>query len=633
MERKAIEGHAEEWLKAVSYIDRHWNQPDFVEIVPLSDVSKYFMLRNHFADKSRQVNTDSLKSECKELDKRVERLFKKGHREYSGFLKIFCNQFKQYYLNANESDYFVFHSFLKDKNWTPLLIEDVMKGNEEKQREEERRKREEEYRRYEQERKNEEEKRKREEQKKEEDNVKWKNKRQGRDNGRRYTKKSSPIKIILLSLLFIAIAFAAYHFLYIPYATDRDAPRYYTFTNLNLRSSEVGDVEYNLLGVLPYGSKLITYSVGEEWASVKADGKKGYVSSSLILSSEDFHLLNSVWGNTDAKECVSTAKCRLAILDYYKRCNLKGGVEWQIYAKKKEDKPNTTFYPRIFDRNSKFTDFAFLVKNNQTKKRMFVIYSFDDETEVPVYRYDMEAPEEGYIGNVQGYYRYSSLHLTVTYSDGKRQTATLNVGERSQSNTQRQQTASSVQPTAPPPPSSDNTTEHLSAEELNRQGDTYYDKKEYAKAVTCYKKSAAKGYPEALANLGWVYYKGLGVQADGAIAISYLKDGLELGNLNAGYYLGVLYENGLGNRFYDLDRALSVYKQVAFKGHKDAIESLKRLADNGNRHACLYMGQIYKDGVNPEYNDLQQAIHYYKLAAEKGESEAVKALSELNAGL
>ena len=434
------------------------------------------------------------------------------------------------------------------------------------------------------------------------------------------------ISIIVLALL--------YNYVYEPYAIDRDAPRYYTFTNLNLRSSEVGDVEYNLLGVLPYGSKLITYSVGEEWASVKADGKKGYVSSSLILSSEDFHLLNSAWGNTDTKECVSTAKCRLAILDYYKRCNLKGGVEWQIYTKKKEDKPNTIFYPRIFDRNSKFTDFAFLVKNNQTKKRMFVIYSFDDDTEAPVYRYDMEAPEEGYIGNVQGYYRYSSLHLTVTYSNGKRQTAALNVGERSQSNTQRQQTASSGQLTpVPPPPSSDNATEHLSAEELNRQGDTYYDKKEYAKAVTYYKKSAAKGYPEALANLGWVYYKGLGVQADGAIAISYLKDGLESGNLNAGYYLGILYENGLGNRFYDMDRALSAYKQVAFKGHTDALKSLKRLADNGNRHACLYMGQLYKDGVNPEYNDLQQAIHYYKLAAEKGESEAVKALSELNAGL
>ena len=264
---------------------------------------------------------------------------------------------------------------------------------------------------------------------------------------------------------------------------------------------------------------------------------------------------------------------------------------------------------------------------------MFVIYSFDDETDVPVYRYDMEAPEDGYIGNVQGYYRYSSLHLAVTYSDGKRQTATLNVGERLQSNTQRQQIAPFVQPTSVSPSSSNNATEYLSAEELNGQGDAYYDKKEYAKAVNYYKKSAAKGYSEALANLGWVYYKGLGVQTDGAIAISYLKDGLELGNLNAGYYLGVLYENGLGNRFYDLDRALSAYKQVAFKGHKDAIKSLKRLADNGNRNACLYMGQIYKNGVNPEYKDLEQAIRYYKLAAEKGESEAVKALSELDADL
>lgn len=444
-------------------------------------------------------------------------------------------------------------------------------------------------------------------------------------NGRRRTHK-----LWLYILVSIVVLVLLYKSVYQPYITDRDAPRYYTFTNLNLRSSEVGDVEYNLLGVLPYGSKLITYSVGEEWASVKADGKKGYVSSSLILSSEDFHLLNSAWGNTDAKECVPTAKCRLAILDYYKRSNLKGGVEWQIYTKKKEDKPNTVFYPRIFDRNSKFTDFVFLVKSNQTQKRMFVIYSFDDETETPVYRYDMQAPEEGYIKNVQGYSRNSSLYLTVTYSDGKRQTATLKVAQPLQPDTQRQQTAVPVQQTSVQSSATDNSTERLSAEELNKLGDVYYEKKEYAKAIVYYKKSATKGYPEALANLGWLYYKGLGVQADGAIAISYLKDGLESGNLNAGYYLGILYENGLGNRFYDLNRALSIYKQVAFKGHIEAIKSLKRLADNGNRHACLYMGTIYREGVNEEYKDLEQAIHYYKLAAEKGESEAIKALSELN---
>lgn len=626
MERKAIEGHAEEWLKAVSYIDQNWNQPDFLAIVPRPDVLKYFLLRNHFDDKSRLVNTDSLKSECKELDKRTERLFKKGYRDYSNFLKIFCNQFKQYYLNANETDYSVFHAFLKEKNWTPLSIEDVMNDSEEKQKEEDRRRKEEEYRRYEQERKNNEEKRKREERRKEKEDSKWRYNKQKRNNNWGYTKQPIVKKVVLFAVLFLAVAIALYKFWYTPYATDRDAPRYYTFTNLNLRSSQIADVEYNLLGLLPYGTELITYSVGDEWADVKAHGKKGFVASSLVLPSEDFHLLNSAWGNSDAKECIATAKCRLAVLDYYKRCNLKGGIEWQVYTKKKEDRQNNVFFPRVCDRNSKFTDFAFIIKNNQTQKRMFALYSFDDETEAPVFRYDMEAPEEGYIKNIESYRNYSSLRLVVSYSNGRRQTATLNNVAPTQPSRPVQPSVSSSQHTSPAP-----AVNKMSAQELNQQGDIYYEKKEYQQAISYYKKAAENGYSEAFANLGWIYYRGLGVPVDGAIAISYLKDAMAMGNLNAGFYLGLLYEHGIGNRFYDMDKALAAYKQAAYGGHEKAIESLKRLADNGNRFACLYIATLYKDGVaNGDFQNKEQAVHYYRLAAEKGMDEAINALKELN---
>lgn len=441
-----------------------------------------------------------------------------------------------------------------------------------------------------------------------------------------YPQKSSKIKYFMAFIALLILCSCIYYFWYTPYATDRDAPRYYTFTNLNLRSSQIADVEYNLLGLLPYGTELITYSVGDEWADVKAHGKKGFVASSLVLPSEDFHLLNSAWGNSDAKECIATAKCRLAVLDYYKRCNLKGGIEWQVYTKKKEDRQNNVFFPRVCDRNSKFTDFAFIVKNNQTQKRMFALYSFDDETEAPVFRYDMEAPEEGYIKNIESYRNYSSLRLVVSYSNGRRQTATLNNVAPTQPSRPVQPSVSSSQHTSPAP-----AVNKMSAQELNQQGDIYYEKKEYQQAISYYKKAAENGYSEAFANLGWIYYRGLGVPVDGAIAISYLKDAMAMGNLNAGFYLGLLYEHGIGNRFYDMDKALAAYKQAAYGGHEKAIESLKRLADNGNRFACLYIATLYKDGVaNGDFQNKEQAVHYYRLAAEKGMDEAINALKELN---
>lgn len=194
--------------------------------------------------------------------------------------------------------------------------------------------------------------------------------------------------------LWVLIAFAvllvgsipAYLFWYKPYATDRDAPRYFTFTNLNLRSSKIADVKHNLLELLPYGTELIVYSIDADWASVKAGNQKGYVASSLILPMADFELLNSIWGNTDAKECINTSKCRLALLDYYKRFNMSGGTEWQIYTRKKEDRVNSVYYKKLYNPNSKYADFTFIVRNNRTNERELVIYSFDDETEKPIYR-------------------------------------------------------------------------------------------------------------------------------------------------------------------------------------------------------------------------------------------------------
>ena len=168
--------------------------------------------------------------------------------------------------------------------------------------------------------------------------------------------------------------------------------------------------------MLPYGTELITYSIDADWASVKAGKQEGYVASNLILSKADFELLNSAWGNTDAKECINTAKCRLAVLDYYKRFNMSGGTEWQIFTAGKESRINNMYYRRIYNPNSKFTDFTFIVKNNRTKERELVIYSFDDETEKPIYRTArrLSSSESGYIKSITS----SNGWIDILFTDG-----------------------------------------------------------------------------------------------------------------------------------------------------------------------------------------------------------------------
>lgn len=201
----------------------------------------------------------------------------------------------------------------------------------------------------------------------------------------------------------LAIIGALTYFLwYVPYATDRDAPRTYVIANnVFLRSSRMAGIEYNILNKIPYGSEVITYSKLGDWAEVKVNGQKGFISSTYLIDSQNFNYLNDIWGDLDTKECIESAKCRLAILDCFKVNHLTSGPrDWQVFTRPLNQKPNTIFYPRLFNKYSKYTDFVFIVKNNTTGARALVCYSFDDVTEKPIFRFSAEAPQTGYIKNI-----------------------------------------------------------------------------------------------------------------------------------------------------------------------------------------------------------------------------------------
>lgn len=223
---------------------------------------------------------------------------------------------------------------------------------------------------------------------------------------------------IIIAVLLVG-GICSYIFWYKPYAKDRDALRTYVHaTNLFLRSSKLAGVEYNIITKIPYGSELITYQKDSEWADIKFNGMKGYVASPFVLEKSDFDLLNNVWGNTDARDCVISTKCRNAILDFLKRSQMQSGSRgWQIFTKGKDEKPNSVYYPRLYNKNSKYTDFAFLIRDNISGGRKLVIYSFGDESELPIFRASITGiPADGYI-EYMGTNRYGKI--IVNFSGGQ----------------------------------------------------------------------------------------------------------------------------------------------------------------------------------------------------------------------
>jgi hypothetical protein len=131
---------------------------------------------------------------------------------------------------------------------------------------------------------------------------------------------------------------------------------------------------------------------------------RGYISSGFILPAEDFQILNGIWGDNESKELINTGKCRIALLNYFKENGYAGA--WQVFSKSKNIKPNTTYYARIVNKNSKFTDFAAIIKNINTSERKCLLFTFDDD-ETPSLVYEETAPSTGDILSIK--YEYDKL--------------------------------------------------------------------------------------------------------------------------------------------------------------------------------------------------------------------------------
>ncbi|PQE12685.1 chitin synthase activator protein [Rutstroemia sp. NJR-2017a BBW] len=140
-------------------------------------------------------------------------------------------------------------------------------------------------------------------------------------------------------------------------------------------------------------------------------------------------------------------------------------------------------------------------------------------------------------------------------------------------------------------------------------------RKDPAKAVQFYRQSASKNHPGAMTRLGRACLSkdlGLDRYKEG---LKWLKRAAESADAQynaAPYHLGLLYETGYGD---DL-----------FKDEAYAAELFTQAAGLGNADAAYKLGDAYEHGKLQCPRDPALSVHFYNVAAEKGNANAMMAL-------
>jgi TPR repeat protein len=159
-------------------------------------------------------------------------------------------------------------------------------------------------------------------------------------------------------------------------------------------------------------------------------------------------------------------------------------------------------------------------------------------------------------------------------------------------------------------------------------------KKWYREKAKFYKKAIEVNNldSEAMCRLAELYANGwCGVLKDSQEAIKWYKKAAELGNIEAMKHLGYLYADGDEGVYRDRAEATHWYKRAAELGDTEAMCSL------GNSYDNDLIFDVVDDSDEPSntdvilgnFDDLNEAIKWYKKAADLGSTEAMKKLGSL----
>lgn len=119
------------------------------------------------------------------------------------------------------------------------------------------------------------------------------------------------------------------------------------------------------------------------------------------------------------------------------------------------------------------------------------------------------------------------------------------------------------------------------------------------RALYWYREAAKKGHPEAQYNLGISHIEGIGTEYNAPLAAAFFESSANQGVVEAAYNLGLIHENALLGAKSKQEDALMWYKVAADGGSTDAKAALRQLANNL---------QIGMEDVN-KMSDRMQAIY------------------------
>ena len=150
--------------------------------------------------------------------------------------------------------------------------------------------------------------------------------------------------------------------------------------------------------------------------------------------------------------------------------------------------------------------------------------------------------------------------------------------------------------------------ENMSASQMTARGENL-EGSNIDKAISWYVKAAELGDPEAMVNLGRVYYM---EKKNTAQAEKWFRMAADMGDSDGQWWLGKLYFEGLS------------FIKGTFKLKKDydkAFSLYLKSAEQNNATGQRLLGEMYENGLGVKKN-LTEAAMWYRKAAEQEEDEA-----------
>ena len=151
-------------------------------------------------------------------------------------------------------------------------------------------------------------------------------------------------------------------------------------------------------------------------------------------------------------------------------------------------------------------------------------------------------------------------------------------------------------------------------------GQVLLSESDILKGLEWYKKAANLGNTEAMNELGWIY-------SVGAFNVPVnLEEGKKWYRENAKFYKKAIDVNNLDSEAMCRLAELYASGRGVLKDYEEALKWYKKAAELGNTEAMKHLGYLYADGDEGVYRDRAEATHWYKRAAELGDTEAMCSL-------